>query len=147
MSRDLCSRVVFPPDTCKVFLGFLILPLQFLLLIPLVSFFLPLEDFLRSPYLDLVFILQVTSPSLSPTFRSFLRSAPEMRTEPGLSPDSSFVGSRVRSSRLRVAPTKSMDSSDSSLDLTTKAKNPKPIVAKRVSPVGGADILRLALLR
>ncbi|KAF3585425.1 hypothetical protein F2Q69_00030741 [Brassica cretica] len=70
-----------------------------------------------------------------------------MRTESGLSPDSSFVGSRVRSSRLRVAPTKSMDSSDSSLDLTTKAKNPKPIVAKRVSPVGGADILRLALLR
>ncbi|KAF3604905.1 hypothetical protein DY000_02049302 [Brassica cretica] len=81
------------PDTCKVFLGFSILPLQFLLPIPLVSFFLPLEDFLRSSYLDLVFILQVTSPSLSPTFRSFLRSAPEMRTESGLSPDSSFVES------------------------------------------------------
>ncbi|KAG2271619.1 hypothetical protein Bca52824_066174 [Brassica carinata] len=31
----------------------------------------------------LVLVSEVTSPSLSPTFRSFLRSAPEMRTEPG----------------------------------------------------------------
>ena len=61
-----------------------------------------------------------------------------MRTESGLSPDSSSIGSRVRSSRLRVAPTESMDSSDSSLDLTAKAKNPKAIVAKTASPVGGS---------
>ena len=85
-----------------------------------------------------VFILQVTSPSVSSTFRSFLPSAPEIRTESGLSPDYSSVGSRVRSSRLRVAPTESMDSSDSSLDLTAKAKNPKAIVAKTASPVGGS---------
>ncbi|KAF2557606.1 hypothetical protein F2Q68_00016882 [Brassica cretica] len=70
--------------------------------------------------------------------RSFLPSAPEMRTESGLSPDSSSVGSSVRSSRLRVAPTESMDSSISSLDLTAKAKNPTAIVAKRVSTVGGS---------
>ncbi|KAF3489614.1 hypothetical protein F2Q69_00054494 [Brassica cretica] len=81
---------------------------------------------------------RVTSPSLSPTFRSFLPSSPEMRTESGLSPDSSSVGSSVRSSRLRVAPTESMDSSVSSLDLTAKAKNPTAIVAKRVSTVGGS---------
>ncbi|KAH0880086.1 hypothetical protein HID58_067480 [Brassica napus] len=42
-------------------------------------------------------------------------------------------GSRVISSRLRVAPTESMDSSDSSLDLTAKAKIPK----LRASPAGG----------
>ena len=88
--------------------------------------------------------MQVTSPSISLTFRSFLPSAPEVRTESGLSPNSSFVGNRVRSGRLRVAPT---DSSDSSLDLTAKVKNPKAIVAKRTSPVGGTVILRLALLR
>ena len=62
-----------------------------------------------------------------------------MRTESGLSSDSSSIGSRVRSSRLRVAPTESMDSSDSSLDLTATVKNPKAIVAKRNSPVGGSQ--------
>ncbi|KAF3557229.1 hypothetical protein F2Q69_00013516 [Brassica cretica] len=51
------------------------------------------------------------------------------------------------SSRLRVAPTESMDSSDSSLDLTAKVENPRAIVASRTSQVGGVDILRLALLR
>ena len=61
-----------------------------------------------------------------------------MRTELGLSPDSSSVDSRVRSSRLRVAPTESMDSSDSSLDLTFKAIDPKAIVARRASLVGGS---------
>ncbi|KAF3590526.1 hypothetical protein DY000_02022119 [Brassica cretica] len=81
----------------------------------------------------------VTSPSFSLAFRSFLPSTPEMRTESGLSPDSSSIGSRVRSSRLRVAPTESMDSSDSSLDLTATVKNPKAIVAKRTSPVGGSQ--------
>ena len=64
-----------------------------------------------------------------------------MRTESGLSPDSSSIGSRVRSSRLRVAPTESMDSSDSSPDLTAKVENPRAIVARRTSQVGGADIL------
>ncbi|KAH0906088.1 hypothetical protein HID58_037915 [Brassica napus] len=81
---------------------------------------------------------RVTSPSLSLTYRSFLPPVLEMRTESGLSPDSSSIGSRVRSSRLRVAPTESLDSSDSSLDLTVKAKNPKAIVAKRASPAGGS---------
>ena len=61
-----------------------------------------------------------------------------MRTESGLSPDSSSIGNRVRSSRVRVAPTDSMDSSDSSLDLTVKARKPKAIVARRTSPVGGS---------
>ncbi|KAF3554568.1 hypothetical protein F2Q69_00013616 [Brassica cretica] len=97
--------MVSPPDVCKVFLGFSILPLRFLHLIPLVSFSLPLEDFSRSPYLD-------------------------------LGPHS--AGNRVRSGRLRVAPMESMDSSDSSLDLTAKVKNLKAIVAKRTSPVGGS---------
>ncbi|KAF3554979.1 hypothetical protein F2Q69_00013484 [Brassica cretica] len=85
-----------------------------------------------------VLIMQVTSSSISLTFESFLPSAAEMRTESGLSPDSSSIGSRVRSSRLRVAPTESMDSSDSSLDLTAKIENPKAIIARRTSPVGGS---------
>ncbi|KAH0853975.1 hypothetical protein HID58_092682, partial [Brassica napus] len=63
---------------------------------------------------------RVTSSSLSLTFESFLPSAPEMRTE------------------LRVAPSESMDSSDSSLDLTAKLENPKAIVARRTSPVRGS---------
>ncbi|KAH0899578.1 LOW QUALITY PROTEIN: hypothetical protein HID58_049146 [Brassica napus] len=83
-------------------------------------------------------LLDVTSLSLSLTLRSSLPSAPEMRTESGLSPDSSSIGNRVRSSRVRVAPTDSMDSSDSSLDLTVKARKPKAIVARRTSPVGGS---------
>ena len=34
-----------------------------------------------------------------------------------------------------------MDSSDSSLDLAAKSKDPKAIVAKRASPVGGSRYL------
>ncbi|KAL0805102.1 hypothetical protein Bca101_097593 [Brassica carinata] len=60
-----------------------------------------------------------------------------MRAESGLSPDSSSIGSRVRSSKVKdaVAPSESMDSSDSSLDLTAEVEDPKAIVAKNVSPV------------
>ncbi|KAH0866860.1 hypothetical protein HID58_073882, partial [Brassica napus] len=89
--------------------------------------------------------LRVTSPSLSPTFRFFLPSAPEMRTEAGLSPDSSSIGSTVRSSRLRVDPTKSMDSFDCSLDLTAKEKNPKAISftgrGSRYPPIGPPSVI------
>ncbi|KAH0858915.1 hypothetical protein HID58_087176 [Brassica napus] len=62
---------------------------------------------------------------------------PEMKAESGLSPDSSSIGSRVRSSKVKdaVAPSVSMDSSDSSLDLTTVVEDPKAIVARNVSPV------------
>ncbi|KAH0866906.1 hypothetical protein HID58_073928, partial [Brassica napus] len=70
---------------------------------------------------------------------SSLPSAPEMRTESGLSPDSSSISSRVRSSRVRVAPTDSMDSFDSSLNLTAKVGNPEAIVTRRSSPVGGSQ--------
>ncbi|KAH0939081.1 LOW QUALITY PROTEIN: hypothetical protein HID58_006542 [Brassica napus] len=61
----------------------------------------------------------------------------EMKAESGLSPDSSFIGSRVRSSKVKdaVAPLVSMDSSDSSLDLTAYVEDPKAIVARNVSPV------------
>ncbi|KAF2596165.1 hypothetical protein F2Q68_00010722 [Brassica cretica] len=82
------------------------------------------------------FLLEGTGASFR--LRSFLLPVPEMRTESGLSPDSSSIGNRVKSSRLRVAPTESMDSSDSSLDLAVKAENPKAIVAKRASPAGGS---------
>ncbi|KAF2553667.1 hypothetical protein F2Q68_00033607 [Brassica cretica] len=66
----------------------------------------------------------------------FLSSASEMWTESG--PDSSSIGSRVRSNRLRVVPTEYMDSSDSSLDLTAAAKNPKALVTKNILPVEGS---------
>lgn len=59
-----------------------------------------------------------------------------MKAESGLSPDSSFIGSRVRSSKVKdaVAPLVSMDSSDSSLDLTAYVEDPKAIVSRNVSP-------------
>ena len=55
----------------------------------------------------------------------------------GLSPDSSSIGSRVGSSKVKdaVAPSVSMDSSDSSMDLTAEVEDPKAIVARNVSPV------------
>ncbi|KAF3599309.1 hypothetical protein F2Q69_00036202 [Brassica cretica] len=61
----------------------------------------------------------------------------EMRAESGLFPDSSSIGSRVRSSKVKdvVAPLECMDSSDSSLDLTAEVEDPKAIVARNVSPV------------
>ncbi|KAF3573121.1 hypothetical protein F2Q69_00059163 [Brassica cretica] len=61
----------------------------------------------------------------------------EMKAVSGLSPDSSSIGSRVRSSKVKdaVAPSVSMDSSDSSLDLTAEVEDPKAIVARNVSPV------------
>ncbi|KAH0903352.1 hypothetical protein HID58_042855 [Brassica napus] len=60
-----------------------------------------------------------------------------MRAESGLFPDSSSIGSRVRSSKVKdvVAPLECMDSSDSSLDLTAEVEDPKAIVARNVSPV------------
>ena len=60
-----------------------------------------------------------------------------MGTESG--PDSSSIGSRARSNRLRVVPTKSMDSSDSSLDLTIAAKNPKALVTRDTLPAEGSQ--------
>ena len=72
-------------------------------------------------------------------FRPFLPtlSVSEMKAESGLSPDSSSIGSRVRSSKVKdaVAPSVSIDSSDSSLDLTAEVEDPKAIVARNVSPV------------
>ena len=60
-----------------------------------------------------------------------------MKAESGLSVDSSSIGSRVRSSMVKdaVAPSVSMDSSDSSLDLTTEVEDPKAIVAQNVSRI------------
>ncbi|WZZ34991.1 hypothetical protein YC2023_018392 [Brassica napus] len=60
-----------------------------------------------------------------------------MEAESGLSPDSSSIGSRVRSSKVKdaVAPSVYMDSSDLSLDLTAEVEDPKAIVARNVSPV------------
>ncbi|KAG5393233.1 hypothetical protein IGI04_023196, partial [Brassica rapa subsp. trilocularis] len=69
--------------------------------------------------------------------RFFLPSASEMGTESGQ--DSSSIGSRVRSNRLRVVPAESMDSSDSSLDLTAAAKNPKALVTRNTSPAEGSQ--------
>ncbi|KAF2551114.1 hypothetical protein F2Q68_00034489 [Brassica cretica] len=60
-----------------------------------------------------------------------------MRTESG--PDSSSIGSRVRSNRLRVVPTESMDSSDSSLDLTVAVKNPKVLITRNTSSAEGSQ--------
>ncbi|KAH0898735.1 hypothetical protein HID58_048303, partial [Brassica napus] len=62
---------------------------------------------------------------------------PHMEAESGLSPDSSSIGSRVRSSKVKdaVAPSVYMDSSDLSLDLTAEVEDPKAIVARNVSPV------------
>ncbi|KAF3547505.1 hypothetical protein DY000_02008185 [Brassica cretica] len=64
-------------------------------------------------------------------------SVSEMKAESGLSQDSSSIGSRVRSSKVKdaVAPLVSMDSSNSSLDLTAEVEDPKAIVARNVSPV------------
>ncbi|KAH0867433.1 hypothetical protein HID58_074455 [Brassica napus] len=60
-----------------------------------------------------------------------------MKAESGLSPDSSSIGSRVRSSKVKdvVAPSVSMDSSDSSMDLTAEVEDPKAIVARNNLPV------------
>ncbi|KAL0758926.1 hypothetical protein Bca101_075076 [Brassica carinata] len=60
-----------------------------------------------------------------------------MKAVSGLSPDSSSIGSRVGSSKVKdaVAPSVSMDSSDSSMDLTAEVEDPKAIVARNVSPV------------
>ncbi|KAH0922569.1 hypothetical protein HID58_022587 [Brassica napus] len=69
--------------------------------------------------------------------RLFLPSASEMGTESG--PDSSSIGSGVRSNRLRVFPTESMDSSNSSLDLTAAAKNPKALITRNTSPAEGSQ--------
>ncbi|KAF3596542.1 hypothetical protein DY000_02022282 [Brassica cretica] len=65
-----------------------------------------------------------------------------MRAESGLSPDSSSIGSRVRSSKVKdaVALTESMNSSDSSLDLTAEVEDPKAIVARNVSPVAEGNL-------
>ncbi|KAL0656039.1 hypothetical protein Bca4012_076623 [Brassica carinata] len=65
-----------------------------------------------------------------------------MKAEWGLSPDSSSIGSRVRSSKVKdaVAPSVSMDSSDSSLDLTAEVEDPKAIVAQNVSPVAEGNL-------
>ncbi|KAF2561603.1 hypothetical protein F2Q70_00016786 [Brassica cretica] len=60
-----------------------------------------------------------------------------MGTESG--PDSSSIGCRVRSNRLRVVPAESMDSSDSSLDLTAAAKNPKVLVTRNTLPAEGSQ--------
>ncbi|KAH0917491.1 hypothetical protein HID58_025151 [Brassica napus] len=59
-----------------------------------------------------------------------------MRAESGLFPDSSSIGSRVRSSKVKdvVAPLECMDSSDSSLDLTAEVEDPKAIVARKFRP-------------
>ncbi|KAF2552520.1 hypothetical protein F2Q68_00033868 [Brassica cretica] len=64
-------------------------------------------------------------------------SVSEMKAESGLSPDSSSIGSRVRSSKVNdvVAPSVSMDSSDSSMDLTAEVEDPKAIVARNILPV------------
>ncbi|KAH0872002.1 hypothetical protein HID58_069364 [Brassica napus] len=64
------------------------------------------------------------------------------QAESGLSPDSSSIGSRVRSSKVKdaVAPSVSMDSSDSSLDLTVEVEDPKAIVARNVSPVAEGNL-------
>ncbi|KAH0893238.1 hypothetical protein HID58_055667 [Brassica napus] len=64
-------------------------------------------------------------------------SVSEMKVESGLSPDSSSIGSRVRSSKVMdaVALSVSMDSSDSSLDLTAEVEDPKVIVARNFSPL------------
>ncbi|KAF2607709.1 hypothetical protein F2Q68_00043114 [Brassica cretica] len=61
----------------------------------------------------------------------------EMKAESGLSAYSSSIGSRVRSSKVKdaVAWSVSMDSSDSSLDLTAEVEDPKAIVSRNVSPV------------
>ena len=59
-----------------------------------------------------------------------------MKAESGLSPDSSSIGSRVRSSKVKdvVALSESMDYSDSSLDLTAEVEDPKVIIPRNVSP-------------
>ncbi|KAL0790005.1 hypothetical protein Bca101_006251 [Brassica carinata] len=64
-------------------------------------------------------------------------SVSEMKVESGLSPDSSSIGSRVRSSKVMdaVALSVSMNSSDSSLDLTAEVEDPKVIVARNFSPL------------
>jgi len=96
------------------------------------------EDFSRSPHLNSglhstgnIFFLLLRL-LLGPSFQPFLF----LKAESGLSPDSSSIGSRVRSSKVKdaVAPSVSMDSSDSSLDLTAYVEDPKAIVARNVSP-------------
>ncbi|KAF3532908.1 hypothetical protein DY000_02040723 [Brassica cretica] len=71
----------------------------------------------------------------------------EMRAESGLFPDSSSIGSRVRSSKVKdvVAPLECMDSSDSSLDLTAEVEDPKAIVARTVSPVAEGNWVKYNL--
>ncbi|KAF3594121.1 hypothetical protein DY000_02021216 [Brassica cretica] len=82
--------------------------------------------------------LQYALESLGPE-KPFLPilSVSEMKAESGLSPDSSSIGSRVRSSKVNdvVAPSVSMDSSDSSMDLTAEVEDPKAIVARNILPV------------
>ncbi|KAF2532572.1 hypothetical protein F2Q70_00029236 [Brassica cretica] len=69
----------------------------------------------------------------------------EMRAESGLSPDSSSIGSRVRSSKVKdvVALSESMDSSDSSLDLTAEVEDPKVIIPRNVSPSRREAVIRV----
>ncbi|KAF3511289.1 hypothetical protein F2Q69_00009734 [Brassica cretica] len=67
-----------------------------------------------------------------------------MRAKSGLSPDSSSIGSRVKPSEVKdvVAPSESMDSSDSSLDLNAEVEDPKAIVARNVPPVAEGNRYR-----
>ncbi|KAL0734293.1 hypothetical protein Bca4012_010503 [Brassica carinata] len=60
-----------------------------------------------------------------------------MRTESGLSPDPSSIGSRVRSSKLKVTPSRSMDYPDSSLNPTIAVENPQALVPRNTSPTEG----------
>ncbi|KAH0867437.1 LOW QUALITY PROTEIN: hypothetical protein HID58_074459, partial [Brassica napus] len=94
----------------------------------------------QSPFLLLQRFLAISTSQFGSSFHMpFLPtlSVSEMKAESGLSPDSSSIGSRVGSSKVKdaVAPSVSMDSSDSSMDLTAEVEDPKAIVARNVSPV------------
>ncbi|KAH0868019.1 hypothetical protein HID58_075041 [Brassica napus] len=114
--RDSLSRMDSLFDACKASLGFSVLSLRFCRQTFSVSFSLATK----------------ISRDLHISVRVFTPHA-----EWGLSPDSSSIGSRVRSSKVKdaVAPSVSIDSSDSSLDLTAEVEDPKAIVAQNVSPV------------
>ncbi|KAH0910768.1 hypothetical protein HID58_034089 [Brassica napus] len=124
LPRDSNPRLAFPSDTCKEFLGFF----------GSISSFLPPFPFLSIPKIS----RDLHIPTSWLSFRRFfLPSASEMGTE--LGPDSSSIGSRVRSNSLRAVPAESMDSSDSFLDLTAAVNNPKALVTRNTLPVEGSQ--------